>query len=194
MDARVERTRHAVVDAATELLVEGGPAALTVDAVVARSGVAKSTLYRHWANRDDLVVDVFRHSVPTLDPPPEGASFDDALAALVDQMVEITNDETWRRFLPALVLLRSENPALADIDDEMKAQQTRAIREVLALGVTEGRLPGDALDDFEVSTHLLVGPLLMASMLDDVELDGEFARRATEQFLAGQQARLAPKA
>lgn len=54
MDARVARTHAAVMQAATDLLVEGGPNAMTVDAVVARSGVAKSTVYRHWATRDDL--------------------------------------------------------------------------------------------------------------------------------------------
>ena len=38
MDARVARTHAAVMQAATDLLVEGGPNAMTVDAVVARSG------------------------------------------------------------------------------------------------------------------------------------------------------------
>ena len=35
MDARIERTRTAVMDAATELLLEGGPSAITMDGVVA---------------------------------------------------------------------------------------------------------------------------------------------------------------
>ena len=51
-DPRVARSRTAVLDAATHLLVTGGPAAVTVDAVVAESGVAKSTIYRHWRSRD----------------------------------------------------------------------------------------------------------------------------------------------
>ena len=55
MDARIERTQNAVMAAAADLVVEQGPAGLTVDAVVARSGVAKSTVYRHWATRDELV-------------------------------------------------------------------------------------------------------------------------------------------
>src|SRR4029077_11891972 len=43
---RIARTRERVIRSATDLLVEGGPWAVTVDAVVARSGVAKSTIYR----------------------------------------------------------------------------------------------------------------------------------------------------
>ena len=53
------RTREAVLTAATDLLVEGGPSAVTIDAVVARSGVAKSTIYRHWESRDEVLVAVF---------------------------------------------------------------------------------------------------------------------------------------
>jgi TetR/AcrR family transcriptional regulator, regulator of autoinduction and epiphytic fitness len=46
-DPRVERSRTAVLDAAAGLLLEGGVPALTVEAVVERSGVARSTIYRH---------------------------------------------------------------------------------------------------------------------------------------------------
>ena len=72
MDPRIARTQKAVIDAATDLLVEGGPAALTMDAVVARSGVAKSTLYRHWETRDALVaamVRLTRGLIATVGPP-----------------------------------------------------------------------------------------------------------------------------
>ena len=72
MDARVARTRETVMQAAMELLVEGGPGGLTVDAVVARSGVAKSTVYRHWADRDALVADVFNVCAPQMvEPDPD---------------------------------------------------------------------------------------------------------------------------
>src|SRR5687767_10053529 len=46
-DGRIARTRSAVLRSATDLLMEGGPSAVTIDAIVARSGVAKSTIYRH---------------------------------------------------------------------------------------------------------------------------------------------------
>ena len=64
VDARVARSRAAVVRAATDLLVEGGPSAVTIDAIVARSGVAKSTIYRHWASRDDVLLDVMESCAP----------------------------------------------------------------------------------------------------------------------------------
>src|SRR2546429_7561340 len=49
-DPRVVRTKAAVLDAATTLLAEGA-STFTIEAVSARSGVAKTTIYPHWAFR-----------------------------------------------------------------------------------------------------------------------------------------------
>ncbi len=58
-DPRVRRTRAAVVDTAVSLLVEGGVGAVTIEAIVRRSGVARSTIYRHWPSRTDVVAAAF---------------------------------------------------------------------------------------------------------------------------------------
>ena len=50
-DPRIERTRQVVLDAALALVAESGYGAVTIEAVAARSGVAKSTIYRHWPGR-----------------------------------------------------------------------------------------------------------------------------------------------
>ena len=79
LDPRIVRTREAVLDAATALLVEGGPDAVTMDGVVQRSGVAKSTIYRHWSGRDELLTEVFDHNAPHIDTPPVELGFREAL-------------------------------------------------------------------------------------------------------------------
>src|SRR5262245_66523383 len=50
--------QRAVLDAARALVHEGGYPAATIDAIVARSGVAKTTIYRRWPNRAALIVDL----------------------------------------------------------------------------------------------------------------------------------------
>ncbi len=79
MDARVARTRAAVLRTATDLLVEGGPSAVTIDAIVARSGVAKSTIYRHWESRDDVLVAVIENCAPNLVAPDPALGFEHGL-------------------------------------------------------------------------------------------------------------------
>jgi len=66
IDPRVERSRAVITSAATDLLMEGGVHAVTVDAVIARSGVARSTIYRHFPTRADLIIAVYRHQVEGL--------------------------------------------------------------------------------------------------------------------------------
>jgi AcrR family transcriptional regulator len=50
--------RDRILDAATELFYQEGVRAVGVDLVVAQSGVAKTSLYRHFATKDDLVAAV----------------------------------------------------------------------------------------------------------------------------------------
>ena len=59
-DPRVVRTREKVMSAAIDLLAESGYSGFSVDAIVRRSGVAKTTLYRHWPSRADLLVAVIK--------------------------------------------------------------------------------------------------------------------------------------
>ena len=55
LDPRVARTREVVLDAAIDLLAERGYSGFSVEGVVDRTKVAKTTLYRHWPTRDDLL-------------------------------------------------------------------------------------------------------------------------------------------
>ena len=53
---RSERARQAILRSAFDLLQEVGPTRLTVEAVAARAGVGKPTIYRYWANAQDLAM------------------------------------------------------------------------------------------------------------------------------------------
>jgi len=184
MDPRITRTQQAVVAAATELLVEGGPDALTVDGIVARSGVAKSTIYRHWKTRDDLVVEVFSSCAPHIDMPPEGLPFEDALRDLARRLVATLSDERWRRLVPALLLLKLQDPDLARVNDQLESEQSRVFTRVIRQGVEEGVLAPEVLDDMERHMTLLVGPIVMAALMGTIDADTPLADEAVEQFLA----------
>jgi len=188
MDPRVARTHDAVMQAAADLLLEGGPSALTVDGVVARSGVAKSTVYRHWATRDDLVAAVLMACAPKLEPVAADLPFAEALRQLVETFMAILRDEHWNRILPSLLLLKNEAGPLAELDEEVQEQQHGIVDDVLRRGVDEGVLPSSVLDEVDLAVALLSGPLLAAGLSGVVPLDDALADRVIAQFLAGQQA------
>jgi AcrR family transcriptional regulator len=182
VDARVARSRANVLDAATHLLVTGGPAAVTVDAVVAESGVAKSTIYRHWRSRDELLVDVFRTCIPQTLPAADAASFDEALDAFVDQVVAHLTDPRWAQVIPALFMLRIHEPELAAMQDEIKQKQDGFAHDVLRRGIAEGELVEDI--DLEEASVMLIGPLLFAHLTGAATVDRAFGRRVARRFRA----------
>jgi AcrR family transcriptional regulator len=188
MDPRIARTQKAVIDAATELLVEGGPAALTMDAVVARSGVAKSTLYRHWETRDALVATVFNTCKPALGAPDGATSCREGLRGLVQSFADALTDESWNRLAPALILLSKQHPELAAVDSDLKRSQHEATEAVLRMGVEEGILDPAVLDDVERVVALVGGPILFAGLTDMTTIDDDLIDTCVHQFLAGQKA------
>lgn len=159
---RVARSREKILRAATDLLVEYGPRAVTVDAVSEASGVAKSTLYRHWPSRNDLLVDVVRSNIPDIAQPDLGAGFARALRQLVDAAVVAFGDPRWSRIFPAITSLRMSMPDLDSFIESDSAEKKVALAEILELGVAEGVLPGPV--DVDDVANMLVGPLVFAAI------------------------------
>jgi AcrR family transcriptional regulator len=180
-DPRVARSRAKMLAAATELLVDSGPRGVTVDAVAERSGVAKSTLYRHWSSVAELLVDVMRANVPEEMPVELGVGFEAALRTWVEHGVTALSAPDWARILPALLALRSHSPEMAellaaDFDDKLTT-----VASILDLGAAEGRLP-EGLDP-RVVTQTLIGPLVLAALNGDIDRLRELADYVVERFL-----------
>ena len=82
VDPRIERSRCAVLEATVALLAESGYGAVTIEAVAARSGVAKSTIYRHWPGRVELIHDAFLELKPPVVVPSDGDVREQVIAVL----------------------------------------------------------------------------------------------------------------
>src|SRR5437763_5842350 len=67
---RSARADEAIIEALLDLLADGMPAeAISIEAVAARAGVGKATIYRRWANKEALLVDAVatvKGEVPTI--------------------------------------------------------------------------------------------------------------------------------
>ena len=58
---RSERARLAVLDAAADLLDEGGLGTATIEAIAGRAGVSKVTIYKWWPTRGAVAIDAYFH-------------------------------------------------------------------------------------------------------------------------------------
>jgi AcrR family transcriptional regulator len=157
VDPRVARSRSAILTAAADELMERGFANFTIDGVVSRSGVAKTTLYRHWPSKVDLLHDVIA-SLKEFPPPPDSGSLRADVTAIVSGLVEAL----WRltdpylRALPSLVEAAERDDELAALHTRMNAERSGRLRQVLARGKTTGELRADV--DVELAIAMLVGP------------------------------------
>lgn len=182
LDPRIARSRAKLLAAATELLVESGPRAVTVDAVAERSGVAKSTLYRHWSSRDELLVDVMRSHVPDTPPVDLSLGFEAALCSQISIAVGVFSDPEWLRILPSLVSLQHHVPQMAELMAADRDAKLAMLRSVIDLGVAEGRLPA-GLDPMTV-LHVLIGPLMFAVLSGEGSRLPALADEVVARFLA----------
>lgn len=190
LSPRAARSRSKILVAATALLVESGPRAVTVDAVAEASGVAKSTLYRHWPSRNDLLVDVLRSNIPRVDPPDPSSAFEPALRHLVTSAAEIFSDPQWPRIYAAMTSLRTSMPELDSFIDADISNKKKALSAVLEAGEAEGALPQPV--DVDDAVNLLVGPLVFAATTcgSDGLPDGQLLRFAdfvVDRFIASYQ-------
>jgi AcrR family transcriptional regulator len=79
---RSAQAHKAIIDATLELLAEEGFQGLSIEAVAARAGVGKTTIYRRWSSKEELVMEAIRQvqiDVPVMDT----GNFRNDLAALL---------------------------------------------------------------------------------------------------------------
>jgi AcrR family transcriptional regulator len=166
---RSAQADQAIVGATLAVLMEDGYRGLRMEAVVARSGVGKATLYRRYGSKQDLVAHVVRHLNQALTAPDTGslAGDWDALAESVLAAARTTNSAV---FLPRLLAESAGDPELHRIFYENLVQPRReATREVLERAVARGELRDDV--DLELVMDVLVGPIIYRLLIagGDVE-------------------------
>jgi AcrR family transcriptional regulator len=167
VDPRVARTRATVLGAAIELLAERGYSGFSVEGVVERTGIAKTTLYRHWPTRDDLLAAaIARLDGAGLDgagPLPDTGSVRQDLLDLQARRVRAARTTQWERCIPALVEAAAHHPELAEVIARLTGQILAQIETLLARGVERGELR-DGLDP-QLAASVLIGPIVFRRLL-----------------------------
>ena len=184
---RSVRADEAIIEAVLGLLAEGSLEALTIEAVAARAGVGKATIYRRWPGKEALVVDALR-SLKGPPPVPAGRSVRDDLVALLRHGIR-RRDQRTARVMSCLVPEVRRSPEHHRLYQSLVEPQREAMRQVLRRGVQSGELRADL--DIEVAVTVLNGPQLLQKMLrwhPDLD-EGTLPERVVDTVLAGFSAR-----
>jgi AcrR family transcriptional regulator len=159
---RSARADGAIIEAVLDLLAEGTPAeAISIEAVAAKAGVGKATIYRRWANKEALLVD----AVATLkgDPPKiSGESVRDDLVSLL-RPVSTPSHTRAGKIMPCLLTEMHRSPELYQCFQKITEPRRELMREVLRRGIRQGELRADL--DLDLVLVMLVGPVLAQAMM-----------------------------
>lgn len=181
LNSRVERSRHIVLTTAFELLSEGGVASFTVDEVARRSGVAKTTIYRHWPTREALVIDACSRMIAEQETPDTGSLEGDVTAILME-IAHLLPTANWSFVLPSIVDTAERNPEFAEIHSRIQRGHAAPLREVLQRAVGRGELSASA--DLSTIVAALLGPLFYRRWFSREPIDDPFVKAIIKRVLA----------
>jgi AcrR family transcriptional regulator len=164
------------------VLGEDGPEALTIEAVAARTGVARTTVYRRWRGTEELLRAAVDEIVAELMPPATSGDTRADLVATVDATVRALTSPKYGAAVRALLseLARSAEPS-GRLRRRLVEARRNELREVLARGVATGELRADI--DADTAAELLLGPVYYRVVLAGRRPDPAFAERVVDAFL-----------
>jgi AcrR family transcriptional regulator len=182
---RSERSRKAILDATIALLGETGYADLTIEAIAARAGVGKQTIYRWWKGRGAVVLDALVEQAGAAGTPelPDTGDLDADLRAIVRATVAELADPRLSATTRALTIETLSSETLAEqVRDRLLRPQLDSIRNRLRSARAAGHVRADA--DLDQAVELLIGPMYHRWMLRTGPLTEDYADGIVDLALA----------
>jgi AcrR family transcriptional regulator len=180
---RSERARLATLEAAADLLVEGGLTAATMEAIAARAGVSKVTIYKWWPSRGAVAVDAYFHR---FDETYSYVDTGDVAADLTTQVRLLIHAFRGRagEIMAELIGRAQTDPALAEtLRTGWLVPRREAAAAVLERAVARGQLRPDA--DIPTVMDELYAPLYWRLLMRHQPLDDALADELVRNTLEG---------
>ncbi len=169
-----EAAREKARAAAFEVIATTGVAGFTVDAVAKRSGVAKTTIYRHWESANALLIDTIDCMVVPF-PTPDTGSMAGDLQSFLDVLTPMFDDPSMVRVMLGTMAAASLDDELDRIHQDLLHERQRPIREMIERAQVRGEIRKDVPIDTVID--MVEGPFMSRFLLRRVE------RNAAEEHL-----------
>jgi AcrR family transcriptional regulator len=184
---RSERAKQAILDATRELLAEVGYVRLTVEAIAARAGAGKQTIYRWWPSKGAVAFDALLDGnieggrSPLI--PDSGDVKEDFRALLHGSVEEMTNPARGQ-LLRTIVAEVQHDPDLAE---ELEARLLRPQFDAAIQRIRAGQQAGQIRDDLdpEIVMEMLYGPIFQRWLLRTAPLDPSYVDHLLAQVFDG---------
>jgi AcrR family transcriptional regulator len=182
---RSAEANRAILAAAIDLFVEHGYEAMSIEGVAARAGVGKTTIYRRWTSKEDLIVDAIDELIFDVEAPDTGSVREDLVELLVAVQTIFTSSRAGEVFPRMAGEVAAASPLGRAYLKRVIEPRFAMLQAMIARGVDRGELPPDA--DPELIRAMLMGPLILWKLLGRLrrQVARERAERIVDTVLAG---------
>jgi len=177
-DPRVARSREAVLGATVELLREQGYAGVSIDGISRRSGVARTTIYRHFDSVAAIVLSALGCLRCTNAAEPTDDPVDDLRQLLRGIIASLQSG-----LLPLVIEAANRDPEFASLRQEFGAERWAEARSIITRIIDTGRI--DARTDAGLMTDLVVAPIFYRTLLSGDPVDDDLVEAIIDHLLAG---------
>lgn len=177
--AKVGRPRsaaadQAILDATLALFADRGYDGLTIEAVAEAAGVAKSTVYRRYADKAELLLAAVECSANANTTPPDTGSLHDDLVGIARNLRHMLTRTDVGKTLPATLAAMARHPGLARAHRRFTSRRRRTSIAAVERGIERGEVAADT--DPDLLVDMVAGPIFYRTLvtgapLDDMTLD-----------------------
>jgi AcrR family transcriptional regulator len=180
----------AILESTRQALVELGWSKLTLGDVATRAGVAKTTLYRRWAGKSELVVDAVAELFDELELPDRGSLAADIEGVVLQFAALLGRPETKTALMAVVAESTSDEPLRERIRTSIVDRQKRLVLAGRKRAQERGELPLEPDPDAAARTadlifDVIAGAVVHRALVSAEPVDEDWARRFTLLLLGG---------
>jgi len=170
-DAQAEQ---AILQATIAILSEAGFNHLSIEAVAARAGVGKPTIYRRWPSKRELVLDAVDRLAPPFPTADTGDPLTDLRQIVPELLVRLTSSPVAR----ATLALAGDPEMVSRLGERYLRPRREATADILHRAIAAGELRADI--DVEMAIDMMVGTLVYRWLVTAQPVDADTARRVVD--------------
>jgi AcrR family transcriptional regulator len=163
--------RRKMLDATRAVIADVGPDALTIDEIARRSGVAKTTIYRHFPSTNALILNALA-DIPASVTAPDTGDLKRDLRDIIDQFIAVAADGTVRQMMLHALDTGPDDPEFVKIHTELREGRRNPIRTALEQARARGEIPADL--DTDLAATVIEAPFIVQRLIADLPVaDGD---------------------
>lgn len=166
---------RAILQATIELLAEIGFSAMSIEGVAARSGVAKTTIYRRFDSKLELVLNAMNRSLAIDEIPDTGSLRGDIRAMMLERGGMLILGGRGAAIIGTLLVERERNPKLLEPFRRLILEpRLRQLRHITERAIQRGEISAEA--DYKFVGASLFGSIVVSTLAGE-EIDEEAVER-----------------